>query len=127
MPTTSQCVAATALLAGTASAFVTPQPIALQSRQGRSQSLMGSRKLSMVLVDKPGTGENRMTSTGFGEPLVEKKDFPGTTHGYQVCSPPSCDAHPLLHIHACRKVLTHSRFFDPALSWCSRLNRDMES
>lgn len=87
MPTTSQCVAATALLAGTASAFVAPQPM-------RSQSLMGSRKLGMALVDKPGTGENRMTPTGFGEPLVEKKQFPGMAHGYQVCSPPSCDSAP---------------------------------
>jgi len=39
--------------------------------------------VQMVLVGKPGTGENRMTETKFDQPLVEKKEFPGTIHGYQ--------------------------------------------
>ena len=85
MPTTSQCVAATAILAGSASAFMAPQPMALQNR-GRVTTQSRAKSLKMVLVDKPGTGENRMTPTAFGEPLVEKKEFPGTIHGYQVCS-----------------------------------------
>jgi hypothetical protein len=85
MPTTSQCVAAAAILAGSASAFMAPQPMALQNR-GRVTTQSRAKSLKMVLVDKPGTGENRMTPTAFGEPLVEKKEFPGTIHGYQVCS-----------------------------------------
>ena len=63
-----------------------PQPMALQKRGGRVTTQSRAKSLSMVTVDKPGTGENRMTPTAFGEPLVEKKEYPGTIHGYQVCS-----------------------------------------
>ena len=34
-------------------------------------------------VNKPGTGENRMTDTGFSEPLVERVELPGTTQGFE--------------------------------------------
>jgi hypothetical protein len=81
MPSTSHYVAATAVLAGTANAFMAPGPLGLPARPRAIAS--GAQRLSMVLVDKPGNGENRMTPSGFSEPLVERKEFPGTTHGYQ--------------------------------------------
>jgi hypothetical protein len=82
MPSISQYVAATAVLAGSANAFYSPAAISMPTRL-RTIRATGPQKLSMVLVDKPGNGENRMTETGFAEPLVEKKEFPGSTHGYQ--------------------------------------------
>jgi ferredoxin-nitrite reductase len=88
MPSTSHYVAATAVLASSASAFIAPAPMGLPARQGHGggrapPTAVGARKLSMVLVDKPGSGKNRMTETAFTEPLVEKKEFPGSLHGYQ--------------------------------------------
>ena len=82
MPSISKYVAATAVLAGSANAFYSPSAIFMPTRL-RTVRATGPQKLSMVLVDKPGNGENRMTETGFTEPLVEKKEFPGSTHGYQ--------------------------------------------
>ena len=84
MPSIGQYVASTAILASSANAFYSPAPMSMPTRfrTGRSTAT-STQKLSMVLVDKPGNGENRMTETGFAEPLVEKKEFPGTSHGYQ--------------------------------------------
>ena len=84
MPSTPHYAAATAILAGSASAFVAPAQLGLASRHCRSPAV-GAQGTRMVLVDKPGTGKNRMTETKFDQPLVEKKQFPGTIHGYQVC------------------------------------------
>jgi len=83
MPSTTRYVALTAILAGSADAFVAPAPLGLQSRRGRTEAL-GSLRMVLAGADKPGTGENRMTKTSFNTPLVEKQEFPGSIHGYQV-------------------------------------------
>ena len=84
MPTTCQYAAATAVLAGElASAFIAPAPAPAGLQRARAVRQAAPR-LSMELDHgKPGTGKNRMTDTGFAEPLVERKEFPGTLHGYQ--------------------------------------------
>ena len=92
--TTPHYAAATAILAGSASAFVAPAPLGLPARHCRSPAA----GVQMVLVGKPGTGKNRMTETKFDQPLVEKKEFPGTIHGYQVCG----DLLPLLRLSLSR-------------------------
>jgi len=38
--------------------------------------------MAATAAPKPGTGNNRMTDTGFTVPLVERVELPGTT---QVC------------------------------------------
>jgi hypothetical protein len=80
MPSTQHYVAATAILAGSASAFVAPAPLGLSARRlGRAPAT----GLHSTKMEKPGTANNRMTETKFDVPLVEKREFPGTIHGYQ--------------------------------------------
>ena len=84
MPTTCQYAAATAVLAGElASAFIAPAPAPAGLQRARAARQAAPRPSMELDHGKPGTGKNRMTDTGFAEPLVERKEFPGTLHGYQ--------------------------------------------
>ena len=89
MPSTQHYVAATAILAGSASAFVSPAPLGLSARRRGRAPATGLHSTKMAneksgTAEKLGTANNRMTDTKFDMPLVEKREFPGTIHGYQV-------------------------------------------
>jgi len=57
-------------------------PAARASR--RAMPLSGATMVAAATrVEKPGTGENRMTSTGFSKPLVERVELPGTSQGFE--------------------------------------------
>lgn len=80
---TRTVMAAAAIAAiGSADAFM-PAP-AMPANNRASRRAMPLSGLTMVAaVNKPGTGKNRMTESGFSQPLVERVELPGTTQGFE--------------------------------------------
>ena len=61
-----------------------PAPMLPAARASlRAMPLSRATMIAATPVEKPGTGENRMTSTGFSKPLVERVELPGTTQGFE--------------------------------------------
>jgi len=53
------------------------------ARASRRAMPLAGAAMAATAVDKPGTGKNRMTDTGFSQPLVERVELPGTTQGFE--------------------------------------------
>ena len=60
-----------------------PSPAVPSGRATRRAMPLAGLSMASTAVNKPGTGKNRMTETGFAQPLVERVELPGTTQGFE--------------------------------------------